>query len=195
MTALELQLSATGSGAMLVTVVAFSIGGLITVRRVRRGSRRVDLRAEVLFRLAFVPGILTLPWARSAVPRAALPWPQAAVVVGVVVAWFGLLLWWWSFRTLGRFFTPVLRTSPHRAVVDHGPHRVLRHPSYTGLLMVALGCALMIRNSVGMVVCCGWVGAAMVYRIRVEERALTQALGAAYLDVAATRARLVPFVW
>lgn len=193
MVALDLQQFPTGGRALLVTVVAFSIGELAQVRRVRRGSRNADLWAEVLFRLGFVTGILTLPLARSVVPDAQLP--SAATMVGIAVAWLGLLLRWWSFRTLGRYFTLVLRTSPDQDVVDRGPYRVLRHPSYTGLLMVVLGCALMVGNWVGLLVCCAWVWAAMVYRIRVEERALAEALGVAYLDFAATRARLVPFVW
>ena len=195
MAALDLQQLPTGGEALLVTVVAFAIGELTRVRRVRRGARNVDLRAEVVFRLGFLAGILTLPLARSVAPGAQIPWPEAAAVVGVVVAWLGLLLRWWSFRALGRYFTLVLQTSPDHAVVDRGPYRVLRHPSYTGLLLVVLGCALMIGNWVGVLACSACVGAAMVYRIRVEERALTQALGAAYLDFAATRARLVPFVW
>jgi protein-S-isoprenylcysteine O-methyltransferase Ste14 len=37
--------------------------------------------------------------------------------------------------------------------------------------------------------------AALAYRIRIEEQALIAALGQPYLDFAATRARLVPFVW
>jgi protein-S-isoprenylcysteine O-methyltransferase Ste14 len=189
------QLLPTGSEALVVTVVAFSVGELAQVRRVRRGSRSADPLAEVLFRLAFVTGILTLPLAEAVVPGALVPWPSAAVAVGLAVAWLGLLLRWWSFRTLGGYFTLVLLTSPDQAVVDRGPYRVLRHPSYTGLLMVVLGCALMVGNWVGVVVCSAWVGAAMVYRIRVEERALTEALGAAYREFAATRARLVPFVW
>lgn len=191
---LDLQLSTNGV-ALLVTVIAFSIGELAQGRRVRRGSRHADLGAEVVFRLCFVTGILTLPLARSVAPGARIPWPTAGLVIGIVVAWLGLVLRWWSFRTLGRYFTLVLRTSPDQAVVDRGPYRALRHPSYTGLLMVVLGCALMVGNWGGLVGCCAWVGAAIVYRIRVEERALTEALGAAYLDFAATRARLVPFVW
>jgi protein-S-isoprenylcysteine O-methyltransferase Ste14 len=193
--ALDLQQLPTGSEALVVTVVAFSIGELAQVRRVRRGANNVDVGAEVVFRLGFLTGILTLPLATSIAPGARIPWPEAALVVGVAVAWLGLVVRWWSFRTLGQYFTLVLLTSPDQAVVDRGPYRVLRHPSYTGLLMVVLGCALMIGNWVGVLACSAWVGGAIVYRIRVEECALTEALGAAYLDFAATRARLVPFVW
>lgn len=195
MALLDLQQLSTSGEALLVTVLAFSAGELAQARRVRPGARNADLGAEVVFRLGFVTGILTLPLAASVAPGARVPWPAAGLTVGVVVAWLGLILRWWSFRTLGGYFALVLRTSPDQAVVDRGPYRVLRHPSYTGLLMVVLGCALMVGNWVGLLVCCAWVGAAMVYRIRVEERALIESLGAAYLDFAASRARLVPYLW
>jgi protein-S-isoprenylcysteine O-methyltransferase Ste14 len=192
---LDVQQLPTSRDALLLTVLAFSVGELAQVRRVRRGARTADLPAEVVFRLGFVTGILTLPFALSIAPGARIPRAAAVVVIGVVVAWLGLFLRWWSFRTLGRYFTLVLRTSADQAVVDRGPYRVLRHPSYTGLLMVVIGCALMIGNWVGVLACSAWVGGALVYRIRVEERALSQALGERYRDFAATRARLVPFVW
>ena len=118
-----------------------------------------------------------------------------AFIVGVVVAWLGLLLRWWSFRTLGRYFTLVLKTSPDQVVVDRGPYRVLRHPSYTGLLMAVLGCALMVGNWLGLVTCSALVVVATVYRIRIEERALIEALGETTGTSRASRARLVPFIW
>ena len=145
----ELQSSASDR-VLLITLVVFSIGELTQVRRVRRGSRPADLRAEVLFRILFLMGVLMVPLAASVVPDARWPRGEAALVAGVVTAWSGLLLRWWAFRTLGEYFTLVLRTSPDQAVVDRGPYRFLRHPSYTGLLMVVLGCALVVGNWVGL---------------------------------------------
>jgi protein-S-isoprenylcysteine O-methyltransferase Ste14 len=178
-----------------MTVTAFAIGELTQLRRVRRGSPHADLGAEVWFRLLFLSGVLMLPLAASVAPGAEIPRNEVALVVGVVLAWLGLLLRWWSFRALGPYFTLVLKASPDQAVVDTGPYSVLRHPSYTGLLMTVLGCALMVGNWVGFVTCSAVVVAATIYRIRVEERALIDAVGDAYLDFATNRARLVPFVW
>ena len=107
----------------------------------------------------------------------------------------GLLLRWWSFVTLGKYFTVVLKTSADQPVVDTGPYRLLRHPSYTGLLLAFVGCGLMLGNWVSTAGAVVVVLVALVYRIRIEERALTVALGDAYRDFAANRARLVPFVW
>ena len=192
---MDLQLSSGPGRVLLVTVIAFSVGELTRVRRVRRGSQHADLGAEVLFRLVFLTGILMLPLAAAVAPGAELPSHGVAFVVGVVLAWLGLILRWWSFRTLGEYFTLVLKTSHGQAVVDRGPYKVLRHPSYTGLLMTVLGCALMVGNWVGLLVCSAMVLAALVYRIRIEEQSLTSALGETYVYFATTRARLIPFVW
>ena len=79
--------------------------------------------------------------------------------------------------------------------MQRGPYRVVRHPSYTGLLIAFLGCGLMLGNWVGLLASLALILVAIVYRLRIEERALTATLGDAYRRFAATRARLVPFVW
>ena len=79
--------------------------------------------------------------------------------------------------------------------MDRGPYRVLRHPSYTGLLLVFLGVGVMAGNTAGAAGATGLLLIAVVYRIRIEERALVAALGDRYRHFAAHRARLVPFVW
>jgi protein-S-isoprenylcysteine O-methyltransferase Ste14 len=79
--------------------------------------------------------------------------------------------------------------------VTRGPYRVLRHPSYTGLLFAFAGAGLMVGNwlSVGGAVVLLLI--ALVYRLRIEERALTAALGDRYREFTAGRARLIPYVW
>jgi protein-S-isoprenylcysteine O-methyltransferase Ste14 len=113
----------------------------------------------------------------------------------VLIAWFGLLLRWWSFLTLGKYFTVVVKTSEDQPVVDRGPYRVLRHPSYTGLLLAFLGGGIMLGNWVSAAVSLALILIALIYRIRIEERALTDALGDRYREFAASRARLIPHVW
>ena len=54
---------------------------------------------------------------------------------------------------------------------------------------------LFIGNWVSLVCLTVAVAGGLVFRIRVEERALIQNLGDRYSDYAATRKRLVPFLW
>lgn len=177
------------------SVIAFSVGEFSQVLRLRRGVRSTDLLGEVLFRGLFFGGILMLAFGVSVVPGALIPGGAVPFVAGTVLGWLGLLLRWWSFVALGRYFTTVLKTSPDQVVVERGPYRVLRHPSYSGLLLALLGCGLMLGNWVGLLGSLVLLLAAVVYRIRIEERALIATLGDAYRAFAKSRARLVPFVW
>ncbi|WP_433040216.1 methyltransferase family protein [Dactylosporangium sp. CS-033363] len=180
--------------ALRITIGAIVLGELLQALRLRRGATRIDLGAEVLFRAVLFAGILLLPAARAFLPEANIPRPWA-LGAGVVVAWTGLLLRWWSFLTLGRYFTVVLKTAAGQPVVDRGPYKVLRHPSYTGLLLAIAGCGLMLGTWAGTLAAVAVITAALSYRIRIEERALTAALGEPYREFARTRARLVPYVW
>ena len=179
---------------LIVSVAAFAAGELLQALRVRRGAARVNLRAELVFRALFFAAILCLPVGRALAPFAAIggPWVFA---VGAVIGWLGLLLRWWSFVSLGRLFTVVVMTSADQTIVDRGPYRVLRHPSYTGLLLAFAGVGLMVGNWIGATGAVGLLLIALLYRIRIEERALTAALGGRYREYAKDRARLVPYVW
>lgn len=177
-----------------IGVVAFSLGEFSQAVKRRRGSSGADLRSEVVFRVFFFAGILVLPLAQTQVPGAVLAGP-VVFVLGPVVGWLGLLLRWWSVATLGMYFTAVVMTSADQVVVSGGPYRVLRHPSYTGLLAAVLGCGLMLANWAGTCVSFLLILAALVYRLLREERTMIDALGEGYRDFARHRARLVPFVW
>jgi len=177
-----------------LSVAAFGVGELSQAVKWRRGASRADLGGEVVFRLVFFVGVLMLPLAQSRAPAAELQ-GRGVFVLGAVVGWVGLLLRWWSFATLGRYFTTVVKTSADQVVVGRGPYRFLRHPSYTGLLAAVLGCGLMLGNWVGVCTSFLLILSALVYRLLREERAMIDAVGDAYLDFAKDRARLVPFVW
>ena len=174
---------------------AFVVGEFSQALRVRHGATRTNLGAEALFRAVFFGGILLIPLGRAVAPNATITGGVWTFSIGVLIGWFGLLLRWWAFVTLGRYFTVILKTSDDQPVIESGPYRLLRHPSYTGLLLALLGCGLIFQNWLSAAGSVSIVLAALVYRIRIEERALNLALGDRYSDFSAGRARLVPFVW
>ena len=143
----------------------------------------------------FFGGIVMLPLGRAVAPSAVIGggvWPFA---VGVVLGWLGLLLRWSSFVSLGKYFTVVVQTSVDQPMLERGPYRVLRHPSYTGLLLVCAGVGLMWGNWASAVGSVGLVLVGLIYRLRIEERALIAASGDRYREFAASRARLIPYIW
>lgn len=189
------ELSHSERVVLLVTVGAVAVGEVLNVLRVRRGGTLVSLRAEAVFRATFFGGILLFPIGRALAPGAVIVGGVWHFVLGAVLAWLGLLLRWWSFVTLGRYFTLVVMTSEDQPVVDRGPYRLLRHPSYSGLLLIFAGVGLMLGNWVSAVGAVALISIALIYRLRREERALSAALGDRYREFAAGRARLIPYVW
>jgi protein-S-isoprenylcysteine O-methyltransferase Ste14 len=157
-------------------VAAFALGELTQAFKLRRDASRAGLVGELVFRVVLLAGILVLPLARAVLAGAVLG-GAGVFVLGLVVGGLGLVLRWWSFASLGRYFTIVVKTSADQAVISRGPYRVLRHPSYTGLLAVLLGCGLMLGNWVGAMSSFLVVLAALVVRLLNEERVLTETLG------------------
>lgn len=175
-------------------VAAFAAGELFQATRRRSGDPRLGIRGEVGFRVAFFAAILTLPLATTIAPRASLD-GATVFILGAVVGWLGLFLRWWSFATLGDYFTTVVKASADQPVVSRGPYRVLRHPGYAGLLAAFLGCGLMVGNWVGAAASFLVISVALVHRLLREEQVMVDALGDEYLEFARQRARLVPFLW
>lgn len=82
----------------------------------------------------------------------------------------------------------------HR-VIDTGPYRFVRHPSYTGALMAFLGLAFCLANWASLVVLMVPVFLVFLRRMRVEEAALLQAIGDRYRDYMNRTKRLIPAIY
>jgi len=123
--------------------------------------------------------------------------PQQRILVWASVALFvaGLFLRWWAIITLGRFFTVDVTIEPDHELVERGPFRMLRHPSYSGVLLAFVGFALSLRNWAALFAVLLPIFAAFIYRMKVEETALSHALGSSYEAYMRRTKRLVPFVY
>jgi protein-S-isoprenylcysteine O-methyltransferase Ste14 len=117
------------------------------------------------------------------------------LIAGGVLVIAGVALRIWSIRTLGRFFTYQVMTTDDQHVVSHGPYRRLRHPSYTALLVSVVGAGVATANPVSLVAAVAIALVGLMRRISVEEAALARRLGDDYRTFAASRKRLIPWVW
>ncbi|KAL6303662.1 hypothetical protein BKA93DRAFT_787307 [Sparassis latifolia] len=60
-------------------------------------------------------------------------------LAGWVFICAGGLLRLWCYRALGRFFTYQLSVKHEHQLITVGPYAIVRHPSYTGMIMLAIG--------------------------------------------------------
>ena len=122
------------------------------------------------------------------------PIPEPFFYVGLSLMAIGILFRQWAIWVLGRFFSTKVRiVSDHRIVME-GPYRYLRHPSYTGTLMILLGLGLASRTWLGTLIILALFSLVIGYRINVEENALEAEFGKEYIEYAKKTKRLFPFI-
>jgi protein-S-isoprenylcysteine O-methyltransferase Ste14 len=191
----------TDSGAKLAFYVVLGIFVVLEQRvrlrswRNRHGSRvdRGSLLVVIVSVLLGVGGGFALA---GGVHAAAIPagrWP--IFVLGLLLMCAGIAIRQWSVALLGEFFTVDIRVHRGQTVVERGPYRWVRHPSYTGMIITFVGIGLALGNWAALGVLVVVPTAGLVVRIRSEERALLDGLGEPYRRFAASRPRLVPGLW
>ena len=114
---------------------------------------------------------------------------------GLAIVFAGAVLRDWAIVSLGRYFRREVTIEPGQRIVRRGPYRVLRHPSYTGIILILGGFGLTFGSWVSAAAALLIVFAGMLPRIRVEERALAHAFGSDYASYANSTSRLLPHVW
>lgn len=114
---------------------------------------------------------------------------------GIVLLIAGTAVRWAAIFTLKSFFTVNVSILEGQRIVRHGVYRILRHPSYTGLLLRYLGFGLAFANWLSAALIFLPLCAATLYRIRVEEAALRERFGEEYLSYSRTTKRLIPGVY
>jgi len=128
-------------------------------------------------------------------PSATLPYPGGFYLFGFVLFLGGLALRWYSIGYLGRYFTVDVSISTEHKLIDSGPYRHIRHPTYTGTLLAFIGLGFCFGNWLSILFLTIPIIGAFLWRIRIEESALTDALGENYRAYMARTKRLIPRIY
>lgn len=117
--------------------------------------------------------------------------PVYATGLGLAVA--GAALAVYARVLLGRNWSATVQLKDGHELVQAGPYRLVRHPIYTGLLLLFLGNAIMVGDWRGL------LAVAIVFvsfwrKLRLEERWLGQHFGAAYQTYRQRTKALIPAV-
>jgi protein-S-isoprenylcysteine O-methyltransferase Ste14 len=133
--------------------------------------------------------------AASWFPFAIMPWRHSLRVIGFFVFVGGLILRWYSVGYLGRFFTVDVAIHTEHHIIESGPYRLMRHPSYTGAIVAFIGLGLSIGNWISFLVFTVPTTIGFLLRIKVEEQALIETFGNEYRSYAQRTKRLLPLIY
>jgi protein-S-isoprenylcysteine O-methyltransferase Ste14 len=194
----SLMLSAISPGVRILLPVTGIVWAVFEVRQAmqqRPEARSADGGSRLAVRFSTLLGVVGAVVCKRTLHSGAIGTQATAEWIGLVFLWCGVGLRIWSFLTLGRYFTFTVQTSHDQPVISTGPYRVIRHPGYAGILLAVVGLGFVINNWASLLVLTGAIAAGLIYRITVEERALSSDLGGRYQSYAEGRKRLVPLVW
>lgn len=169
---------------------------VVTTGRSRRGRKSSDKGSSGVLVL-FTWLAIGLDFALSfQFPRAAIRWERTSLFfIGIAFILGGTAFRLYSMSVLGRFFTYYVAVNEKQTVVKVGPYHYIRHPSYTGALIVFVGLGLALGNWAGLLALLACVGIGYAYRISVEETVLAATLGEPYQGYMRRTRRLVPFLF
>jgi protein-S-isoprenylcysteine O-methyltransferase Ste14 len=114
---------------------------------------------------------------------------------GLVIVGLGFTLRAWAITTLGAALRTTVEVEQSQQVVTNGPYRWVRHPSYTGTLVITLGFGIALGNWLSLALCAVLPPLALIRRIKVEESELVRVVGEPYRVYSARTRRLVPGIW
>jgi len=101
---------------------------------------------------------------------------------------------WTRSHIRGQYSGHVEVQAGHR-LVQSGPYRFVRHPGYTGFLLMTLGLALGYSSLIGLAAVPVLLLPGLAYRMKVEERLLTEQFGDDYRIYIRKSKKLIPGIW
>jgi protein-S-isoprenylcysteine O-methyltransferase Ste14 len=190
---------------LLVLGIAYPAGSIIYyfIRRepfwnsTQAGGRAREETGDRSFWL-ILPGFLVIFFASplewmylpGLMPR--LSWIQAAGL-GLILAAVALRVWTRA-HLRGLYSGHVEVLAGHR-LVQSGPYRFVRHPGYTGFLLMTLGVAIGYSSLIGLAAVPVLLLPGLAYRMKVEEHLLNEQFGDDYRTYIRKSKKLIPGIW
>jgi protein-S-isoprenylcysteine O-methyltransferase len=169
--------------------------GLLLWKRSGGNARSADSGSLGMLWGVILAGILVATLVANFVPQAHSEWLYRLRAVGAALCIAGLALRWYSIFYLGRLFTVNVAIASDHRLIETGPYRFVRHPSYSGSLLAFIGLGVTYANWLSLIIVVLPVLLAFRRRIGIEEAALSQALGERYTQYMARTKRLIPGVY
>jgi protein-S-isoprenylcysteine O-methyltransferase len=177
-------------------VVAWALTELRGYRTRRAGTSAQDGASLRFIILGVWGGIALGSLVTLTVDGASLPAHRdLAFWLGIGFLAAGVALRQYAVRALGRLWVHEVAIQAQHEVVEAGPYRWIRHPAYSGSLLGFIGVGLAMGNWAALVVIAAIPMLAYAYRVSVEERALSAALGDDYRAYMRRTRRFIPFLF
>jgi protein-S-isoprenylcysteine O-methyltransferase Ste14 len=179
------------NGLWLAWVVFWAIGARGNKPDQRRES--VASRVSHMLPLGIAFALLAMPAPARWLGAPLLPPSLAQAWFGTALLAAGLVFSCWARVHIGRNWSGTVTVKQGHALVQSGPYAIVRHPIYTGLLLACIGTAVA-RDDVRGVLAVALAVFALVRKLRLEERWMTEQFPREYPGYRGRVPALIPFL-
>jgi protein-S-isoprenylcysteine O-methyltransferase Ste14 len=171
-----------------VYLVWILIESKISKEELNKGNRTSDYGTCELYAIGQAAVFLSALWFTSA-------WESLNIFhfIGFTVFLVGIAYRLWAIKTLGKYYSHIVREIDAHKIVDSGPYRHIRHPAYAGMILANLGIVIFFFNLITLILFFLILIPAIILRIIIEEKTLFRIDG--YGKFAQNRQRLIPGIW
>jgi len=182
------------ASASLITAYLWKRDPKLLERRVNAGPRAEKEKSQKLIQLfatlVFI-GALILPsldhrfsWSNV---------PLSLVIAGDVSVGLGFLIIFNVFKE-NTFAAATIEVAPDQKVISTGPYAIVRHPMYSGALLMLFGTPIALGSWWGLLMFIA-ITLIIAWRLLAEEKFLSKSLSGYTEYCQKVQYRLVPFVW
>jgi len=155
----------------------------------RRGLLRYSLPLLIGAYLIFKGSRLSDPLDLRVIPHVdAIAWSGVALCIA------GLLFCVWARFTLGRNWSGVVTFKGGHELIIRGPYAIVRHPIYTGILVMIVGTVIVFGHVAG-IIALPFVFWGLWIKLRYEEKLMAEKFPDQYAAYQRRVKRLIPFVF
>jgi protein-S-isoprenylcysteine O-methyltransferase Ste14 len=160
----------------------------ISKEELNKGNKTSDYGTCELYAIGQAAVFLSALWVTSA-------WhsPNLFHFIGFTIFLTGIAYRLWAIKTLGKYYSHMVREVEAHKIVDSGPYRHIRHPAYAGMILANWGVIIFFFNLVTLILFLLVLIPAIILRIIIEEKTLFSIDG--YGKFAQKRQRLIPGIW
>lgn len=182
------------ASSALITAYLWRKDPQLLERRINGGpgaeKEKTQKLIQVLASIAFI-GAMIVPSLDHRFSWSTVPLP--AVVAGDVLTVLGFLIVFRVFKE-NTFTAATVEVAPDQRVISTGPYAIVRHPMYSGALVMLVGTPLALGSWWGLLMFVLMIFA-ITWRALDEERFLRKNLPGYTEYCQIVRYRLLPFVW
>jgi protein-S-isoprenylcysteine O-methyltransferase Ste14 len=120
---------------------------------------------------------------------------NALFATGFMLILTGLIIRIIALVTLKKYFTYSVSKVENQKLIETGLYKSIRHPGYLGQIIIFLGISIAMSNWLSVLLMMIPILTGYFYRIQIEERFMTDQMGADYIDYKNRTKRLLPGIF